>query len=187
MEIDIQDRVAIKNPRVIEIDVDRPIGARTTGDHDVFRSQGRPRTILLAGFDGVRVQKTCLAANDRNVVAIVECRSHLDLSFNDGTGTSPKFGQHEIGRDSVLAEQHVVVHFRHLEDGETERLAGDGASMSAISANRAFAFDDRDASTVFHGLHRGSFAAGAGTDHNDIIFLNRLAHENPFSRGPSNR
>ena len=165
---------------MFEIDVGRTIGACTGGDDDIFASHRGARTVGLNGFDRIWIEEGRLPANNGDVVTVIKRRSHFDLSVDHRSGSPSQFRQHEVGGDSMFAEQDVVVDLGHLKDGEPQCLAGDRATMSAISADGGLTLDHGNAFSVLDGLHRGPLTAGAGSNHDHIVLLNRFGHEFPF-------
>src|SRR5207244_3596978 len=73
----------------------------------------------------------------------------------------------------LLAEQRIVVDLGDAKDRKPQRLAGDGAPVRAAAANLAVPLDDGDRFALFHRLHGGPFAAGAGANYDDVEFLVR--------------
>ena len=56
-----------------------------------------------------------------------------------------------------------------VDDGFAEGLAGDGAGVDACAADGGAAFGDGDAFVQAAGLDGGADAAGAGTNHEEVI------------------
>ena len=73
--------------------------------------------------------------------------------------------------NSRRVKQWVSHRFHRREDREPQCFAGNGAPVSATAADSNVAFEDRYALIALGCLHRSTFAAGTGSNDDDIILL----------------
>ena len=160
--VEIENRVAVEHPRMVEIDVGRMVRPGAGGDDDFISDQQRFGTARFVGFDGVGVDEPGASADDRHVIAIVERAAHVNLAVDHTTGRTPQFLKRNVQRYPRLVKERVMVGLGHLKNRESQRLAGNRAAMGAKPADVRGTFDHGHALATFGGLHGGPFAAGSG-------------------------
>ena len=166
---EFEDGVAVEDSRVGEIHIGWSVGAGSGGEdegvggEDLFGAGG------FDGLDGVGVEKSRFALSDWDVISIVEAAAHRHLLVDDRLRVAEERRKREIERQALIAEQGAVVDFHGLRDGETQNLAGNGGVMRAGSADLSEPLDDCHLAIALGAMHGGAFAAGSGTDDDDLV------------------
>src|SRR5436190_19817337 len=78
-ERQIEDRLAVENARMTEVDVGRSIGTRPDGKYKRLAAKPVTRLFFVDDVERMRVDKTPLPAKDGNMIAFVKSLPHFDL------------------------------------------------------------------------------------------------------------
>jgi hypothetical protein len=118
----------------------------------------------------VRVDEAALAGQHLDVVSAELAAHHVDLALHDVLDAR----EHVLARDVVLDAVALPVdaalaHAGQEDDGLAERLGGDGAGVRTHPAERLAAVDDGHPLAQLGSLDRRLLAAGAGSDHEQVI------------------
>ena len=116
----------------------------------------------------LRIEKLGRTMQDRHAIALIETGSHFHLAFDYGAGCLTQGRHIELWNLPRVSQQGVVAKLGHLKNGMPQRFAGNGAEMGACSTDAGHAFHDGDRFILLGGLHGGAFAAGSGTDHDQV-------------------
>ena len=136
-ERQVEDRVAVEDPRMLEIDVRRAIGPRAGGDHEAVGGD------LLAGRPWLRSTSTRVRIDEPGVAGDRPGRgcARRSRAASPPAGRSrPRPTRRSCGnvrstRDARLAKQRVVVRLGHLKDRVPQGLAGNRAPVRAAAAD----------------------------------------------------
>ena len=171
-----ENRVAVENARVVEVDIARPERMRADRDDEGVGGQhGRFGVGAGAHFDRVGVGKTGVAVLQPDPVAQVKILAHGGLAGDDRLRRAQQFGVRQPWRGTErAAKRRAGVEFQHPVDRVTQGLGRNGAPVGAAAADRVMPFDDRDRFALLGGFHGGSLASRTGADHDNIIV--RIVH-----------
>ena len=141
-EVEVQDRVAVENARMAEIDVGRTIGPRAGGNARTRRpsavacrrspSRLRPCARRRTAPGRRRSARDCAR---KTLVRMSTCCSITDAAERRSSATE------KLQRDARLAKQRVAVGLGHLKDGVPQGLAGNRAPVGAAAADAVELFD----------------------------------------------
>lgn len=102
-----EDAVAVANARVREVQLRRTVGPRAGGDHEGIGAQRRGGALAI-DRQGIGIDETCVAAEHRHLVALVEALPAGDLGVDDLVlgAQQLRVADAQVGGD--LAQQRVA-------------------------------------------------------------------------------
>ena len=113
------------------------------------------------------------AVKEVDSITRVECRTHFDL-FVDGTaGAFHHFWEGEPAGLTDIAEHSVGIERHDLLDLMAQRFGRNSAPVGAVTAYLGLLLNYRHPHTVLSSINSSAFPSGAGTDHHDIVIVNR--------------
>ena len=166
---EIQDRVAVEDSRMAEVDVAGAVWSRSCRNDERFRGEDMQSTFRQFDRDRFVVAERSSSVENGDVVPVIKAAAHSDLLLDDRCGTAPQVPKAEVDRNSGFTKVTVRVDFGQSGNRRAERLAGNRADVGAVAANQSVPFNDRHVLALLCGLHRGAFAAGAGSDDDEVV------------------
>ncbi len=164
-----ENRIAVIDARVVEIDIRRMVGARAAGDNEFLRGHRLNRAVMTLQRQSMLINEVGIALQNFTVVALIESLAHMSLLVDDAVGMVKDVGERRAKKAGVVAVEGVLVKLDNTADGMAEGFRRDGAPVGATAADIMVALDDGNACSLFHQSHGGAFAARTGTNHYCII------------------
>ena len=157
---EVQDGVAVADPRMGKVNVGRLIGTRPRGDNKSPGGVAFRPSVEQRDFDGVLIDKRCAAQDDIDMIAFVIARAKVNLIPDEIGGSVEQFGQTRCG---------VCIGVDELLDVVAQRFARCCGSVRAVAAHTCEIVDDGNALAFFGGFHRRAFSARAGAYYDDVV------------------
>src|SRR5690606_34231556 len=170
--VELQDGVAVIDPRMVEIDVRRTIRARTRGDDDLLGDQSIHRPFGVHQFDGMGIGETALAEKQIDTVARIVAVARTHLAGDDFLCTFEHIREGEIPWLADHTEDRVGVELNDLLDRVAQRLGWDGAQMDAVTAHHVAFLDHRYPAPILRRVNRSTLTRRACTQYHYIIVIN---------------
>ncbi len=167
----IENRVAVVDARVREVDIIRVIRARTAGDDKLLRRQRFDGAIVALQPQRVVINKVRVAFQNVAVVTLVKTLTHTRLLVNHAFGMVQDIGERGAKKAGMVAVERVLVKFDNTADCVTERFRGDGAPVRTAAADIMVALNNRYPGSLFNEAHGCAFAAGTGAYHYCIVIV----------------
>ena len=130
-----EDRLAVEDAWVGEVDVGRPIRARPGGDDGRIALKTFVRPALLLHLDGMWVDEHGVAVHQAHAVAVVESLAQPDLGGNHCIGAAQQLRKADPFRDEQFTEHGCAAQLLHPPDDEAQRLARNRARVRAAAAD----------------------------------------------------
>ena len=177
-----EDGVAVVNPRMVEVDIQRTIRTRTGGNHHLLGDHGFHHPIGAHHLNGLGVGKAGGTTEHIDAIARVVTGARTDLLGDHPLGAFQHIGKGEPARLTDLAEQRIGVVLHDLPYRVTQGLGRDSAQMRAVAAHQATVIDHRHLAPGLGRIHGRPLARRAGTQHHHVVVVDRHAYSSITGR-----
>ncbi len=171
-----EDGVAVVDPRVVEVDVRRAVGARAGGDDELIGDQSLDGAAGGDHFHGALIDEAGGAVEHVDAVARVIAGARSNLLVDDLLGTLEHVGEGEPARLADLAEHRVGVELDDLLHRVAQRFRRNGAQVGAVATDHATAVHHRQLAPVLGGIHRGPLACRARAENHHVVVVDSHAY-----------
>ena len=169
--LQVEDGIAVVDPRVGEVHIRGVVGPGAGGDHDIPGGQAFHALFLVENRQGVRVDKTGLPAVEVDAIAQVEAAAHVDLLLDHPSGHRQRHRVGDLPAVADFPEQLAGVEAHQLLDRMAQGFRGDGAAVGTAAADHAVTLDHRRPQVVLGGVECGTFPGRATADNQNIVIV----------------
>ncbi|MNC13758.1 hypothetical protein D3C75_615120 [compost metagenome] len=168
---EVEDGVAVVDPRMAEVDIGRTVGTRAGGHHHLLGHQLFHHAVVGHHLDGVLVGETGGTEEHVDAIACIVASARGDLLVDHQLGALQHIGEGEPARLADLAEHRIGVELQNLADRMTQGLGGNGAQVRAVATNQLAAIHHRHLAPALGGAHRRPLACRARAQHHHVIVV----------------
>ena len=168
-----QDGIGAVDTRMAEVDICWAIGARAGGNDNFLGHQLFHAFLTITHHNSVLVFEAGDAVEQVNAVARIKSGAHFNLLINRTAGAFHHFWEGEPAGLTDIAEHSVGIERHDLLDLMAQRFGRNSAPVGAVTAYLSLLLNYRHPHTVLSSINSSAFSGGAGTDHHDIVIVNR--------------
>ncbi len=119
-----ENRIAVIDARVVEIDIRRMVGTRSAGDNEFLRGHSLDRAVMALQRQSMLIHEVGIALQNFTVVALIESLAHMSLLVDDAVGMVKDVGERRAKKAGVVAVEGVLVKLDNTADGMAEGFDG---------------------------------------------------------------
>ena len=97
-----ENRIAVIDARVVEIDIRRMVGTRSAGDNEFLRSHSLDRAVMALQRQSMLIHEVGIALQNFTVVALIESLAHMSLLVDDAVGMVKDVGERRAKKAGVV-------------------------------------------------------------------------------------